>query len=80
MRDLTFGQIQRRATAAGLVMSRRGLGIHLRYRDGRASDPAWTGLNAAGALSVVEMVERRSGQPRPDPGPGVASVRRLEPR
>lgn len=61
MSDLTFGNVQRRATAAGLVMSRRGVAIHLRYRDEQANPRTWSGLDASQALEVVSQV---SGQGR----------------
>lgn len=66
MCHLTFGEIQRRATAAGLVMSRRGVLIHLRMRGDEASLGPWTGLDATGALRIVEAVEHGRD---PDKGP-----------
>lgn len=56
MSYLTFGDIQRRARAAGLVMSRRGVAIHLRYRDERANPRTWSGLDAAQAAEVVAEI------------------------
>lgn len=58
MGHLTFGEIQRRARAIGLVMSRQGMAIRLRHRNPDASEYDWTGLDAAGALRIVEALER----------------------
>ena len=68
MRDLTFRDVQREATAAGLVMSRRGVSICLRYRDTRISAQTWLVRHAADALAIVNSL--RGTTCRADIAPG----------
>jgi len=56
----TFGQVQRRATAVGLVMSRKGVDIHLRYRDPESGDESWSGLDARQASHIIDMIAANS--------------------
>ena len=66
---LTFGTIQRRATAAGLVMSRQGVTIHLRYRNASASARTWSNLDAQQASDIVTAIAQPDERSGADTGP-----------
>lgn len=57
---VTFRDVQRRAAATGLVMSRRDDGIHLRFRDPTVSEQTWSGLGALDALDIVDAEAART--------------------
>ncbi|GAA0646407.1 hypothetical protein [Brevundimonas lenta] len=75
MNCITFGQLQKCAARAGLVLSRdpKSLLVNLRYRDERQSTTRWRGLTFHEAWMLVEgLTERappKTAGHRPDASP-----------
>jgi hypothetical protein len=57
-----FGELQKRASALGLVMSRDRISghLHLRYRDRRDPRPGWRHMTFQEASAVVDGLEVRA--------------------
>ena len=58
---VTFGQVQQKAMAAGLVMSRRPDGITIRHREVLDASSGWSRLTVSQALDIIEQVSSEGG-------------------